>query len=431
MAGSGKSLILLYRAMLFAKANPGTSILIITHNKPLRFELQRRSEILGGTRIQCLTFFQWARIFLGDFQGDEIHSNQVLEVIGELKEAHANLASVSAAYLVDEIHWIKDQAILDRDTYLTAERKGRRMSLRQEQKMNVWSVFESYQRHLKESGRFDWHNIALRFHHAACVDRRTGFPKYEAIFIDEAQFFARTWFEIVKAALKPGGHLFLAADPTQGFLRRSQTWISAGIEVRGKTTRLATAYRNSRSILRYAREFYDSRHIDDDELDLNVPGDEMLEAMSDAGEAPEIIHVRDFQDETTRAINEVLRMRNELDFPPGQLLILHSNGAAAKHLAQRLSQQIGAAKVHLAHEGKRPESAFCSIAGLNAATGLEAPVVFLLGMDQLLEGENDPRLSPDERAELTRDNTRKLYMGFTRAGRKLVVFRTGRDVATS
>ncbi len=49
-------------------------------------------------------------------------------------------------------------------------------------------------------------------------------------------------------------------------------------------------------------------------------------------------------------------------------------------------------------------------------TGLESPIVILLGIDSLLESENDPRLQPDERAELLRDHTRQLYMAFTRAG---------------
>lgn len=49
-------------------------------------------------------------------------------------------------------------------------------------------------------------------------------------------------------------------------------------------------------------------------------------------------------------------------------------------------------------------------------TGLEAPVVMLLGVDHLLESKQDSRLSEDERQDLRRDHTRMLYMGFTRAG---------------
>ena len=63
---------------------------------------------------------------------------------------------------------------------------------------------------------------------------------------------------------------------------------------------------------------------------------------------------------------------------------------------------------------------------LNAATGLEAPVVILLGMDHLLDSENDLRLSEGERGDLRRDHTRMLYMGFTRAGQRLLVIRSGR-----
>jgi hypothetical protein len=50
----------------------------------------------------------------------------------------------------------------------------------------------------------------------------------------------------------------------------------------------------------------------------------------------------------------------------------------------------------------------------------------LLGMDHLLECEDDPRLAEGERRELRRDHTRMLYMGFTRAGPRLVVLRSSR-----
>lgn len=70
-----------------------------------------------------------------------------------------------------------------------------------------------------------------------------------------------------------------------------------------------------------------------------------------------------------------------------------------------------------------PGQGSLAVTTLNAATGLEAPVVMLLGMDRLLETEGDPRLSEDERNDLRRDHTRLLYMGFTRAGQRLIVLR--------
>ena len=52
---------------------------------------------------------------------------------------------------------------------------------------------------------------------------------YDVVLVDEAQFFAPVWFEIVQTLVRPqSGHLFLAADPTQGFLRQGVSWKSLG-----------------------------------------------------------------------------------------------------------------------------------------------------------------------------------------------------------
>lgn len=62
---------------------------------------------------------------------------------------------------------------------------------------------------------------------------------------------------------------------------------------------------------------------------------------------------------------------------------------------------------------------------LNSATGIESPIVFIAGVNALYEAEQSVRLSEEERAELIRDNTRKLYMACTRAGQRLVLTYAG------
>ena len=45
------------------------------------------------------------------------------------------------------------------------------------------------------------------------------------ILVDEAQFFAPLWMRLIQKSLNPrNGHLFLVADPTQGFLGRGASW---------------------------------------------------------------------------------------------------------------------------------------------------------------------------------------------------------------
>ena len=431
VAGSGKSLVLLYRAMLSARLHPSARVLVLTHNKPLRHELERRSERIAGLprNADCLTFFQWAaRSLRGDFGTAKtpVGAERMVEIVRGLQYQVPSLGKLSASFLSDEIGWLKDQRILRRDDYHAADRAGRGTALTTAARTAVWSLFDIYQHHLRDSGLTDWHNIALLFHKAAVVEKRLVFPAYDAVFVDEAQFFAKAWFEIVNAALRPGGHLFLAADPTQGFLRRRQSWLAAGIEVRGRTTRLTQPYRNTRAILRFARGFYEGRRDpSENESDLNVPDDAQLAAISEEGEAPAVLRVAGPQDEIARAANEALAMRDG-GLKPGKLLVLHANSALERPLRAALESKLGTGQVHDAKSGPMPPDAFCSVTTLHAATGLEAPVVLLLGMDHLLESERDLRLSDDERRDLRRDHTRMLYMGFTRAGQRLIVIRRDR-----
>jgi superfamily I DNA/RNA helicase len=62
-----------------------------------------------------------------------------------------------------------------------------------------------------------------------------------------------------------------------------------------------------------------------------------------------------------------------------------------------------------------------------AATGLERPIVFLLGADDLFDTEEDPRLSPEEKREKIRDHTRLIYVALTRAMERLVIFTREQD----
>jgi hypothetical protein len=427
VAGSGKSLVVLYRALLSARLHPAARVLVLTHNRPLRNELERRCGRLEGSapNLEWATFFQWAVRSMGRLQGDVWSPAKTRSAVIELRRGLDSLAPLSPDYLTDEIGWIKDHRLLSREAYRAADRSGRGTRLTEAQREEIWELVARYQRLLHAEGANDWHGVALAFHRAAVEEARLGFPKYDAVLVDEAQFFAKCWFEIVRAALKPGGHLFLAADPTQGFLRRRQSWIAAGIEVRGRTTRLMQPYRNTRAILAFARVFYESRRSKDDAEDgLNVPDDAALAAISEEGEPPEVVRVATAQDEIARAVNEAVAL-HDAGLAPGALLLLHADSRAEWPLRAALEARLGPAAVHDLKEGPMPDGAFCAVTTLNAATGLEAPVVILLGIDALLESERDPRLSDEERSELRRDHTRQLYMGFTRAGQRLIVLRTG------
>jgi superfamily I DNA/RNA helicase len=101
------------------------------------------------------------------------------------------------------------------------------------------------------------------------------------------------------------------------------------------------------------------------------------------------------------------------------VLVLHASGRDTPDLANRLRQSLGSDKVQDARMAASPGK--LRICALDGATGLEAAIVFVVGATELIESENDLQLPADQRAELIRDNTRRLYMAFTRAGARLLV----------
>jgi len=432
VAGSGKSLILLYRALLNARLAPQAKVLVLTHNRPIKNELQKRFDSLGQKKynITWSTFFQWAR---GQLTKEEwnphkeiIFPDKALKIIDTIARTIPE-NTLTPDFLLDEIGFIQDLGINLLDQYLSTPRSGRGRRLNESQRRHTWSIFKQYREHLIANDITDWHHIASRFHRKA-MSGNCSFPAYHCILIDEAQFFAKSWFDIVRKALIPGGQLFLAADPTQGFLKRKQSWISSGIEVRGRTTKLAKSYRNSREILAFATRFYKQRQdlthttdLPDDALNL-LSCDEILQAKP-TGIDPVIIPTQNPQEAHQRLIaelEEIQHSRQPKHHIP--ILILQADSRLQKKLLQSLRKQLPELYFHEAKDSPAPPHTFAQVATLNAATGLEAPIVFLLGVDTLLEKENSPLLNDEERLELITSHTQKLYMGFTRAAQRLIIF---------
>jgi DNA helicase IV len=226
-------------------------------------------------------------------------------------------------------------------------------------------------------------------------------------------------FNLIRKALKPGGQLLLAADPTQGFLRRRLSWSGMGIDVRGRSHNLTICYRTTRGILEFAASFYKNR-LPEEDVEVFLPGKSVLQAM-DTGKSPLMEIVKAPQDERAMVMMATRKMIDE-GARPGDILILHANSMAVRNLVTFLRDKmkdVSVVNLRDKIEVKGNEVRVCS---LEAATGLEAPVVMVLGIDTLLQKEDDPRMPTEERDSLVKNNTKRLYMAFTRAAARLIVF---------
>jgi len=320
--------------------------------------------------------------------------------------------------LLSEIDWLKDQLPMSQNEYLTIDRRGRGFGLSIEQRQKMWAAIENYQQMLDEQGALDWSDVP-QYLWQFIKEESVVLPQYDFILVDEAQFFAPLWVNLIQKALNPqNSHLFLVADPTQGFLGRKATWKSLGLEARGRSHQLRRSYRTTREIMQFATLLYRLRITEETDEDIlapdlfNMPG----------GVFPMIIQLSSSQDEVARVANEVAEFLRQ-GCPRNHLLILHANGQGVEDLIQVINHRQG---MNTAMDPKETYPGnYIRVTTLNAGAGLESPIVFLVGLRQLFEEEQSLRLSDDEREEIIRDNTRKIYMAATRAGQRLVITYVG------
>lgn len=76
--------------------------------------------------------------------------------------------------------------------------------------------------------------------------------RWDAVLVDEAHAFDKSWFPCCVAALKDteGGDLMIVSDRNQGLYKRQEfTWKSVGIKAQGRSQKLSQNYRNTQEIL--------------------------------------------------------------------------------------------------------------------------------------------------------------------------------------
>lgn len=417
VAGSGKTLILLYRLKLLHQFNPHGRFLVLTHNKPLILDIQRRYSKLIENRqenVAFYTFMQFCRYLWPDDEEwiDPIGADRREALIRRIWEKHFSKSAITSRMFTNEINWFKDHWFETEEEYLHIDRKGVGFSV--SSRRTMLTAITDYQNQLKAMKLVDWADIpswVMEF-----LQKGKIYPqKYDFIFVDEGQFFAPLWFEIIRHVLNPqGGRIFIAVDPKQGFLGRGSSWREMGFEVRGHSHYLSTSYRTTREILNFSTLFYRERVSDDSPNEELVEPDMLNMRM---GIKPTILQVDKPQDEIFRVVDEICNLHNQ-GISLGDFLVLHNSWKSAKTIITLLRQRLG---VNCASDPKDcPPGDFIRVTTINAGTGIESPIVVLSGLYQMFESEQNLRLSDEERGEVIKENTRKLYMAFTRAGQRII-----------
>lgn len=403
-AGTGKSVVLVHRAALLRQFHPGARILVLTHNRALCSDLESRYQRLSGSGgVEFRTFYSW----LGRRWPSPV---QIIE--DRARAGFLPGSSFEPQFLKDEFDWMHDQGLHSLDEYLAAVRTGRTRALREPQRRAIFALREEYRRRLDEAGASDWSRRACD---ALLTDQRGAL--YDFILVDEAQFFARAWFHLIRRALHPGGGLFLCADPAQGFLGRGQSWRESGVEVQGRSIVLKRPYRNTRQILNFAAVRYEECVRGDTDAPGLQATSRPCTTMRDGPEPMEIT-VSSPQEEIAAVVRQAQQLTSG-GIPPGDILILCARRKQVEELHARL--HAAALPVLELKDLTTERPAQIILGTLDKATGLERPLVILCGLREFSNHEQNPSLPEEERRRHRRHNASRLYMACTRAMERLVI----------
>lgn len=431
VAGSGKTLILINRALLYCQQYPDRQVLLLIHNKPVTRDVRLKIErYLGGvpSNLVIKTFHAYALKQWRQVPGYQ--QQQPIFNFDKLPLATQALFSVNSDLILKnkltqqqlwaECEYINELLIADKDHYLAVERQGRGFALQSRQRKDIWSLYEKVMRSLKDCDGLCLPSLYIR--KMALYQKFDVFvDQYDHILLDEVQFFAPAWLTLIKKSLVTNGQLFMCADPNQGFLKNRLSWKSVGLNVRGRTKKLRTSYRTTFSILKAANALLELM-ADDPEDFLRPDFDKMTQ-----GSLPRVINSQSGQDESVRFLNELEACIKLKTVPMNQIMVLYSAAWKPWVLKDKIEQRCGLGIVfnfNDAREKTDHNDNQIKLVSMNSCTGMEAGITFVLGVGYLLLQYKNIELSEEEVQVKKQEIYRTLYVVMTRAGQQLVMFST-------
>jgi superfamily I DNA/RNA helicase len=257
-AGTGKTIVALHRAVYLARRHPDARVLLTTFSETLANALKVKLRRLIGNeprlaeRLDVLSMEGLAlRLHEAHVGPAKLASEDVVRQL--LDEA---AAGVEGLRFRPEFLWSEWAAVVDAwqlsdwEAYRDVRRLGRKTRLAETQRKLLWQVFERVTHGIQERELVTMSGVFGRLTEA--LSGATNVP-YDFAIVDEAQDIGVAELRFL-AALgdgRPEG-LFFAGDLGQRIFQQPFSWLSLGVDIRGRSSTLRINYRTSHQIRRQA-----------------------------------------------------------------------------------------------------------------------------------------------------------------------------------
>jgi superfamily I DNA/RNA helicase len=415
-AGSGKTTMAVLRALHLADrtCDHHGKTLLVTYNRSLLAYLEHMLPE-GAYDLEVRNFHRFARGYLNhhgemDFNwiiGPYLQAKLIREAIEEVsgKRGRAFLHR-GEEFFAAELAWIAQNGLVDRVSYLGADRAGRGEALARPAREAVYDVREAYLRRREEAGkRYDWDDLASATKER--LEEDTEPRRYRHVVIDEGQDFSPEMLRAMALAIPEDGSLTFFGDVAQQIYGRAVSWRTAGLKV-SKVWEFTQNHRNSPQIAALALAIADMPYYED-QADMVAPDE-----FADAGPPPTIVPF-DSIEEQDRFVIEQARELGRL----GTVGVLCRRDADALRIGKELE---GAQRLYSKMKPWRPTG--ISFGNVHAAKGYEFQSVILVGLNA--NAWPDPNaVAARGEEEATALEGRLLYVAVSRARQNLIVTRTG------
>ena len=422
-AGTGKTIVALHRAVFLARRNPDSRVLLTTFSDTLANALRQKLHRLICTEprlaerleVQSMNALG-LRLYEMQFGFPEMLSRDQLQKWMKAESAKVEGFKFSVSFVRNEWENLVDTWQLNSwEQYRDVKRLGRKTRLSEPQRQMLWQVFEGVLRQIQNSGTLTMASIFSRL--AEVLSSRPS-PLFDHIVVDEAQDISVSQLRFLAAigGKKPNG-LFFAGDLGQRIFQSPFSWMSVGIDVRGRSRNLTVNYRTSHQIRMQADRLLGPEVAD---VDGNVENRKGTVSVFN-GPAP-LVKGYDTERAEVEAVGDWFKsMLAEAVLPNEMAVFVRSNDQIERAIAA--CEYAGLAFTVLDEKVITAPSAV-SVSNMHLAKGLEFRAVAVMACDDEVVPLQERIESITDNADLEEVyNTERhlLYVACTRARDQLLI----------
>ena len=269
-AGTGKTIVALHRAVHLARQYPASRVLLTTFSPVLAQALRGKLRRLISHEPRLAERLEVQSL---DEVGARLHERLLgqaplatpEQVTGLLAQAREQVTGHKFSLRFVRTEWeelVDAWQLATWEAYREVKRLGRKTRLSEAQRTQLWDIFQRVWRGLADAGLITRATLFTRL--AGALARREP-PPYEFVLVDEAQdvSVAQLRFLAALGAERPNG-LFFAGDLGQRIFQPPFSWLSLGVDIRGRSRTLQLNYRTSHQIRTQADRLLDPTLTDVD-----------------------------------------------------------------------------------------------------------------------------------------------------------------------